>query len=346
MELAYKTAKKNDVDIVLYEYKHASSENIYNKLIFERSPQFVQKYCKVPFKISDYSPIEFLNWTGVPCNKLYRRSFIVSNQLEFQTLSSSNDVFFVEMALFLAEKIVMLDDRRVMVYARDHFEESRISYDRNPMCAYFAIERIGKELIARKIFTTFAEYYYLLAYSVLVNALKVTKKEENRVQFYEFLMRKGIKNLLDIDRECYDNADAFVKNLLTKFEVQEYTTQWYKKETILSYYLEKRGEEVQKLFQTFKEHGSKTVLWGAGIKGKVLLEFLNTCNLKVTTVVDMNKQKWGSRICGYIVKSAEEIWSEAQVIIVTSYSVYKELSPIEEAKKIELVNIEDVVGKD
>ena len=66
----------------------------------------------------------------------------------------------------------------------------------------------------------------------------------------------------------------------------------------------------------------------------------------MTTVVYMNKQKRGSRICGYIVKSPEEIWNEAQVIIVTSYSVYKELSPIEEAKKIELVNIEDVVGKD
>ena len=130
LQLAYQAIEKNNVDIVMYEYKHVQSEYIYEKKSVLRSPQFIRKYCKVPFSMQDCTPIEFLNWSSSPWNKLYRKSFIISNQLEFQTLTSSNDVFFVEMALLLAKKMIMLDDRRVMVYARDHFEPSRISIDR------------------------------------------------------------------------------------------------------------------------------------------------------------------------------------------------------------------------
>lgn len=346
LEIAYKTARKNDADIVIYEYKHVLSENIYNKLIYERSSQFVNKYCQKPFKVSDYSPLDFLHWTGTPCNKLYRRDFIVLNQLEFQTLSCSNDVFFVEMALFLAEKIIVLDDRRVMVYARDHFEVSRISYDRDPMCAYLAIEKIGKELTARKIFSEFAEYYYWLVYIVLNGALILTKTEENRVRFYEFLMKEGIRNLFDINRECFEKTDRYIMNLLVQYEKQEYETQWYKKVTLFSYYLEKKEHEVRNLFQAFIENNVHTVLWGVGIKGKALLEFLAIYNLNVSSVVDKDEQKWGSQVCGYMVKSPEQIWDETQVIIVTSHAIYSELLPITEKKKIQLVNIEAIVGKD
>lgn len=346
LELAYQTAKKHDVDIVMYEYKHVPSEQVYVKQTVLRSPLFIEKYCNAPFSVKDYMPTEFLNWTTTPWNKLYRKSFIVSNYLSFQTLSSSNDVFFVEMAIFLAEKIIMLNDRRVMVYARDHYETSRISNDRDPMCAYRAVEKIGNELMERKLFDMFSEYYYLLLFAVFRNAIVSTKREEHRIRFYEFLGQGGLKTLLDIDRKCFEKADNYIKNLLMQFEKQEYSAQWYHKTTMLPFYLDKYGENVKKLFQRFEKKGIQSVLWGAGAKGKEFLEFLQTHNLKVTVVVDKDERKQGQLICGYEVKNPEEIWDEAQVILVTSYAVYRELLPIAEGKKIELVNVEEVVGKD
>lgn len=346
LELAYQTAKRHDVDIVMYEYKHASNEQIYVKQDVLRSPIFIEKYCKAPFAIKDYLPIELLNWTTAPWNKLYRKSFIDSNYLSFQTLSSSNDVFFVEMALLLAEKIIMLNDRRVMVYARDHYQPSRISNDRDPMCAYHAVGKIGNELMKRELFDAFSEYYYWLLFSILRAAIVLTKRDENRIRFYEFLGQGGLKNLLDIDRKCFEKADNYIKNLLMQFEKQEYSAQWYNKTTLLPFYLDKHGEGVKELFQTFEENGVQSVLWGAGAKGKEFLEFLQTHNLKVTVVVDKDERKQGQLICGYEVKNPEEIWDEAQVILVTSYAVYRELLPIAEGKKIELVNVEEVVGKD
>lgn len=346
LELAYNAAKKNDVDIVVYEYKHMPSDKIYNKQFYERSPQFIQKYCKNPFSIRDFLPVDFLNWTGTPWNKIYRKEFIISKQLEFQSLASSNDVFFVEMALILANRIIMLDDRRVMIYARDHFELSRISYDRDPMCAYLAVEKIGRELEVRGLFEIYSEYFYWLLFPYFRNALLATKKEENCKCFYEFLKTEGVKTLLDINRECFEKTDAYIKNLLAQFEKQEYSTKWYKDTTLLTYYLEKQEKTVRTLFERYKEQGLHTVLWGAGVKGKALLEFLETRDLSVSVVVDKDERKHGNRMCGYIVKNPEEIWDEAQVIIVTSHSIYNELLPIAEEKKIELVNIEEVVGKD
>ena len=346
LQLAYQAIEKNNVDIVMYEYKHVQSEYIYEKKSVLRSPQFIRKYCKVPFSMQDCTPIEFLNWSSSPWNKLYRKSFIISNQLEFQTLTSSNDVFFVEMALLLAKKMIMLDDRRVMVYARDHFEPSRISIDRDPMCVYWAMEKIGNELVQRKLLHNFSDYYYCLLFFYLRTAILRTKKKENANLFYNFLKQEGVKALLDLDKKGFEQGDSYICNLLEQFQKQEYSAEWYKKETILAFYLNKQSEKLQSLFRTFEERHIQSALWGAGDNGKVLLDFLQSYNLKVAEVVDMDKGKQGQLLYGYEVKKPDEIWDKVQVILVTNYAMYMEILAEAKEKKIKVVNIGEIVGRD
>lgn len=198
LELAYRAMERYDVDIVMYESMHVPGEHIYEKRCIQRSECFVEKYCESPFSIRECEPIEFINWTDAPWNKLYKRSFIISNKLEFQLLPSSNDVYFVQMALLLAGKIIALNDRRVMVYARDHDEPTRISNDRDPMCAYRALIKIGQELIARKVFSEVFQHYYCRLFYALRSSINKTKKSENARLFYEFLQKEGINNLASL----------------------------------------------------------------------------------------------------------------------------------------------------
>ena len=102
MECAYKAAEKHHTDVIMYERKHVLSEDIYHKHQILHGEMFRDRYCKSVFKVKDYMPYEFINWTLGPWNKLYRRKFIQENCLEFQDLSCPNDVYFSCMTLMLS----------------------------------------------------------------------------------------------------------------------------------------------------------------------------------------------------------------------------------------------------
>lgn len=105
-------------------------------------------------------PLDFPGWSDSPCNKMFNRRFIEEKEIQFQNLQSANDVYFVRMALFCADKIIWMNDRRVMVYAREHSEPFRISNDRDPMCAYYAMEKLAKELCRKNVFDFVANFYF------------------------------------------------------------------------------------------------------------------------------------------------------------------------------------------
>lgn len=345
LELAYRAMERYDVDIVMYEYMHVPSEHIYEKRCIQRSERFVEKYCESPFSIRECEPIEFLNWSDGPCNKLYKRSFIISNKLEFQTLPSSNDVYFVQMALLLAEKIIALNDRRVMVYARDHDEPSRISRDRDPMCAYRAMMKVGQELIARKVFTEVFHHYYCRLFYALRSSINKTKKSENARLFYEFLQKEGINNLTSLSYDSYTKIDRYIYGLLENFKTLDFSTGWYKNESILGFYLYKNAHKVISLFQAYEKNHMTVAIWGMGRNGKKLLNFLHNNNLRVNEVVDKSENKWGEIVSGYKIRKPDEVIEQIQVIVVCSSNIYEEVISELQGKKVDVINIENVVGK-
>ena len=344
LELAYRAMERYDVDIVMYEYMHVSSEHIYEKRCIQRSERFVEKYCNSPFSIRGCEPIEFMNWSDSPWNKLYKRSFIISNKLEFQTLSSSNDVYFVQMALLLAEKIIELNDRRVMVYARDHDEPSRISYDRDPMCTYQAMLKIGQELIAREIFSKFFQYYYCRLFYALKDSINKTKKSENAKLYYEFLQKEGINNLASLSYDCYTKIDRYIYVLLENFKRLDFSTGWYNNESKFDVYLYKNAHKVISLLRSYEKNHVTVAIWGMGRNGRKFLNFLQNNNLRVNEVVDKDKNKCGEVVSGYKIGKPDEVIERIQVVVVCSFKIYSDVINELQGKKVDVVNIENVVG--
>ena len=345
LELSYKEIEKYNADVVMYEYMHVPSECIYEKKRIWRSNLFIERYCKKPFSIQEFAPIEFMNWSTSPCNKLYKKSFISSNKLEFQSLQSYNDVYFVSMALLLASKLVMLDDRRVMLYARDHNVKTRISYNRTPMCLYNAIEKIGKKLVEKLLFKQLYQYYYYEAFYHFCTAISKTKSIQRAIEFYSFLQQEGVDNVVKLCSEYNILLDNHIYNIAEKFKYCDFDSKWYLDESILKFYLNKNKKEVIAYFQSCKNQYKKIAVWGAGKNGKILLDFLQINNIEIDELIDKNNKKQGQMVNRYVIKKPEDIFEKIQIIIISSRYIYNENIVSLEKEGIKIVNLEELVQR-
>lgn len=336
LEAGYQAAFENAVDVVIYEYKHVLSELIYQKEHVKRKAAYKEKFCQQPFQIKEILPCEFLLLATSPCNKLYRREFIMTEQLRFQTLSCSNDVYFVLMAMMLAKGIFVLDDDRVMVYARDHFEGSRISFNRDPMCAYKAMEKLQQELILRGKFVELYQHFYYRLFFTLKCALESTKTVELQNDFYNYIKDQGIGVFRSMGNGFYEKLDPYIKRLLEQFEQYDFNNGCFKEFSMLDLFLEGKTDKVIKLFRDLYQKNKNVGVWGAGRNGQILLEFLNRKQLQIEMVIDIDPKKHGKQIAGYKIQRPECSFDRLQVVIVIGRTVFESVRQFLENKKIDM----------
>lgn len=327
LEKAYITMESSLADIVIFEFSpHTPSELLYIKKEVQRSKIFVEKYCKKTFSVKDFEPWEFLGLSDAPWNKMFRKKFIEENELYFQDLPSSNDVYFSKMALCCADKIIWMDDRRVMVYEREHSEPSRISNDRNPMCAYYAMEKWAKELCKRNMFAALADLYFYALISIVRYLLRQEKDEKRRESFFAFLKREGIFRCVEYGKDYYGQVDAYVKYWLDNFQNNSYESEWFEQaDTYFQFYLKRNGDRVCEFItnQTLKD--KKIVLWGIGVNGNILLDYLREHSTGIYGIVDCDKEKQGTITCGYEILDPAAVVQKADYVIVTSRQLSCEL---------------------
>lgn len=339
LEKAYGTIEKNVADIVIFDYKHVPSEQIYDKLRIDHGREYRDRFCKNTFTVYDCEPYEFINWPLGPCNKLYRRMFIQDNCLEFQDISCSNDVFFVYMALLLSSRTIVLDVNRIMIYARDHFEASRISCNRDSMCNYMALMKIGQELVKRGKFKELSPYFYYRVFFSLRDGLVADHNEERARAFYHFLQKEGINNLCSLDK-CYcDISDQYIRTGMEQFAKNSFESGWYYGKSILGAYLYHNKDKVTNLWEKLRKEGKKIAIWGCGKNGKILLEFCIRHKLEIETVIDKAKGRQGCALQGYIVVTPQQALDRVQVIIISAYSIYSDVSREVENRNIEIIDI-------
>ena len=101
----YRKAKKESADIVAFGYKRVypdGSEKIYHALNIPMD--------KEVFSWRDCSDSVLTAINPTPWNKLFRREFIMDNQLQFEEISSTNDITFCSVSLAFAERITWIDE--------------------------------------------------------------------------------------------------------------------------------------------------------------------------------------------------------------------------------------------
>lgn len=326
LQVAKATMEKNKADLVFFELLHMSSETIYTSKMMKRSAKFVEDYCRIPFTLDQLEPREVANWSGATCNKMYRRRFLLEHKIKFQDLPSCNDVYFSKMALYCARRIIWVDDRRFLVHIREHSETSRISKDRDPMCAYYALEKLARELKQRNMLGRLSNFFYCTLVSDLFYALTKEKEGKRKKEFYYFLQKEGIPQCIAYGGDAYNGVDDYDRYMLDLFLRNPYESGWFHfQETYFQFYLKKNGQAIIGFLKDELDRDRKIVLWGVGINGKCLLDYLDEHAIRIFAITDMDQKKQGTIVNAYEVLNPNDIWEAADLIIATSKQVLWEI---------------------
>ncbi len=145
---------------------------------------------------------------SIPCpwTKLFRRSFIEKEQLQFQSLKNSNDVFFVLSALCLAEKVTYADEELVF-YRREQELSLQDSRDENPTLFLEAYEAVYREMQRRGIYGELEKSFTNAFLSAAVWNMKTLKTDEARLKICEAMQGSPFREmgLMDHPDEYYAN---------------------------------------------------------------------------------------------------------------------------------------------
>lgn len=346
--LAYNAAKKFSADIVEYPYKIVESENIHKKIAIRQSEFYKEHYCKKPFSIKELQPKEFMNCHSAPWNKLFRAQYIKEEELVFQDLSCCNDIYFVNMALLLAKKVIFLSVEKVIVYVRSHNTPSRISYNREPMNAFYADIYTAEQLIKRGILQVVYNQFYYKVYCHLMETLRGIKDEKKAREFYHFLQSEGIDTLLSLGYKDSSTLDKGILSGYNKFFTENYDTEWYLKEGEFELYLEEKKELLYELFHDFEANHKKVGLWGAGRNGRAFLNLCNQLGIGMNAIYDIDPNKEGGKIESFPpIKNPQVSLIDEDIIIITSSNILqdvnKEIKKI--GKTIEVIDINQYLDK-
>lgn len=220
---ALKRIREDHADICLFDAR----------LYFDKTKTFIDvgnmlKKEYVPEKVSFEGkafPYILNISTGCPWTKLFRRSFIIENQLEFMPLYRSNDLYFVCMAMVLAKRITVLEEKLV------NYRKSEGSLQTNnastPWDWYIALGEVKKKLIQMKLYSdverSFKNYvidvgFYNLGSMKTIEAFSIVYKKMKNEMLKEF-------DLLDFQQEqCYScNEEKYGLYLnMKRYDDKEY----------------------------------------------------------------------------------------------------------------------------
>lgn len=154
---------------------------------------------------------------SAPWNKLFRKKFILENDLYFQEISNSNDVFFCLMALFLAKRISYVD-MNLVYYRINHGGNIQSKKSKEPLAFFRAYMAVRDELIKRNLYEVFEQAWVNVTVVGFWFNLNSMPGSEERNMIYDALVdEEFIKTgVLDhpseyyYDSECVDNIKGFL----------------------------------------------------------------------------------------------------------------------------------------
>ncbi len=168
------------------------------------------------------------DWELPPWNKMYKKKFLAGHKLLFQNLSSSNDVFFGVMGIFLAKKIALVESSEPLVLYRTG-TKTQISARRVPMNAYRAFEKIYHEMENRELGEDYYEYFLDYFLVCILYELRCSKDEQTNRELYEFIARDGLKKLGISEIETDQFKDQHVYQGIWSFLHKPYDSKWFEK---------------------------------------------------------------------------------------------------------------------
>lgn len=269
-------------------------------------------------KIKTENLLSFTN--PAPWNKLFRRDFILKNQLQFQGYKRFNDAYFVVMALVLAEKIGIVRENLVLYRTGNH---QSLQGSNDEMSTQFidVFLDIKNKLIELNLYEKVKKCFRKISLSTCIYVLESLSDAKAFETLYLKLRQEVFENfdIIGSVREDYYNVYAYEQYL------------YIMSHTPMEYLMDKCRNK-QELLYTFPfmrvKKNSKIILYGAGKIGRIFYQQIKkTGYCKIVEWVDKRERMYG----GYHISTPEEAdWKSAEqiVIAIEKESVAKDIQKI------------------
>ena len=312
LESMYDSITGNRADICCCGYEEFYEDEQGRHSLGMHFPKEMGSVTQAWFCLDDLDEAALTLWTSAPW-KLFRRDFILANGIRFQTLPSSNDVYFSCMTAILAKRICYTKCDRPLIFYRQNVK-NQISANRNPGNLLEAVEWLAVDLKRRGLYGAYSNKiaYFLCEHAVY--ELGASRNEEQCRRFYY--------DLRDFMAECRDRTALqnpkllyFVDNLFK----QEYDTGWFRLMGDYRAQLEMERNTILESLQGYK----RIVLWGRGKRGKAFQDFCRTHGIELAGIADRNNRDAGSTTeYGFKVTDKVQALENADVIVASNREIY------------------------
>ena len=213
----------------------------------------------------DYLVTQFL----APWVKLCRRSFLKKKSIEFQNLSSCNDVYYSVCTLLEADRISYVQEELVKYRVRT--TKFQISANWGRACDLLLDRYLRNDSLKKRI------QIIVMCLKGMVHECKSCADEEKNKELYDF-----IKNGLINRKECQYIKDKSTENAIYMIMKNEYSKEVINELFSFDKQLMLNGKQILEKLNPYKS----IVVWGIGERGKAFLRFCAKNNIMITAVTD------------------------------------------------------------
>lgn len=193
LEKSLTKAKNFNADIVIFKALSFNTNTNKTRCLNDRISEYPQFYNRT-FSVKDIPDEIFNSFLIAPWNKLYSKKFINKNNLYFQNLKRSNDLFFTTSALAKAERIILLDE--VLTYYRTATKTNlQAGNAKTPFEFYKALKKLREILIEEKLYELTQNSYIKLALETSFYNINSIKNNDIKRKLISFMSEEGFFSL-------------------------------------------------------------------------------------------------------------------------------------------------------
>lgn len=229
----------------------------------------------VPRDVGDFF---FQSFFTNPFTKMWRLSHIFEQELQFQDISNSNDVSFVEIGILTANFLAYVS-RPLVHYRYNTLSQISTTRGRNPLCIYEAINRVYQFIKSRGILSKLESSFHSWATEHIVAEILLSEGDA-KSHAIQFMRQEGFRKLsmVELTRDDFINVASY--------------REWEKFFYCGIVELEDNDFIYQSFFEKLNKKNNIYALWGYGKLGKHFMEMAKRLNFPIQEIYDCDATKW------------------------------------------------------
>lgn len=272
------------------------------------------------YKVAKDSKDWLVNMPTMPWNKLVRKEYLLENEIYFQDLRSSNDVYYSIMALLCTDKICYLEDKYLIDYRVD--TPGSISRGRNALDIWEAFRKIRNDVQTRYEEKFEQELDIALLFHVVAQFVSHSS-EESKEKLYIIAKDYFQNKVLDV---------SYMEIIRKKLVSQNFETRWFEKKDDFLYQLRENKK-------VLKECISDKAVWlyGLGKRGRAFVQWAEENDIIIQGAFDKGIPL-NSVILGIKMFDWTTVEKNNMVVVATNSQIFNQ---IKATKGVTFINLED-----